>query len=231
MTQGTGNQNLPAVSEESFDEKARKILSTHEYNMLMKYIEDGKHALSQETALKFFELYLRGNSCGEIHRLNKAFPYESILWARVKYDWDRMKDESIRQLMSSIQEKVVQAQLETTSFMADLLTATSKKHGDKIKKFIQTGNEDDLGDALSVDSLFALLKVAEGLQKITGQDKVQKVKSEHTQTLNVNVTGSSGEKVSVVDEQSNYIDEQAAGEILQVMADAKRRKREQRSKG
>lgn len=230
MTQGTSD-TLPVAAEESFDEKARKTLTTPEYNMLVKYIEDGKHPLAQETALKFFELYLRGNSCGEIHRLNKAFSYESILWARVKYDWDKMKDDSTRQLMASIQEKVVQAQLETTSFMADLLVATSKKHGDKIKKFIQTGNEDDLGDALSVDSLFALLKVAEGLQKITGQDKVQKVKTEHTSTLNVNVTGPTGEKVSVVDEQANYIDEQAAGEILQVMADAKRRKREQRSKG
>lgn len=234
MTPGTDNKDLPAVipSEDSFEAKARRTLAVTEANMLMGYINDGKHPLAPETAAKFFELYMRGTSCAEIHRLNKAFNYASVLWARIKYNWDTRKDEATAQLMAEVQNKVIQAQLETTSFMADLLVATSKKHGDRIKKYIQTGNDEDLGDALSVDSLHALLKVAEGLQKITGQDKVSKVKSEHTETLNVKVEGPGGERVSVSDQAgASYIDEQAAADILQVMADAKRRAREQKPKG
>jgi hypothetical protein len=218
MTQET--QNLPEIP---FEEKARAILSIPEYNMLIAYVEAGKHQLAPETAAKFFELYLTGNSCAEIHRLNKAFPYEAILWARVKFDWDKQKDDAQVDLMSAVREKVIRAQLETTSFMADLLVATSKKHGDKIKKFIQTGNEEDLGDALSVDSLFALLKVADGLMKITGQDKVQKVETKHTQQINVNVGSEAAGAVSVANQGANYIDEKAAADILSVMADAKRR--------
>lgn len=222
MTQETNNQP-PTVQEETFEEKAKRLLTVPEYNMLIKYIEDGKHQLAPETAAKFFGLYLTGNNCGEIHRLNKAFTYESILWSRIKYDWDRVKDEAAQDLMQAVREKVIRAQLETTAFMADLLVAASKKHGDKVKKFIQTGVEEDLGDALNVDSLHSLLKIAEGLQKITGQDK--KVESKHTSTLNVNVNGPNGEKLAVTDSDANYIDEQAASDILAVMADAKRRKR------
>lgn len=210
--------NLP--NEDSFEEKARKLLTLPEANMLVAYVNAGRHQLAPETAVKFFELYLNGNNCSEIHRLNKAFPYEAILWARVKYDWDKAKDDATHSLMLAVKEKVVRAQLETTSFMADLLVATSKKHGDRIKKYIQTGNEEDLGDALSVDSLHALLKVAEGLQKITGQDKIQKIKTEHTENLNVSV--SSGDMLSVAG-PSSVIDDKAAADILSVMAEAKRR--------
>ncbi len=134
------------IIEESFEDKSRRTLSVHEHNMLASYVEAGKHPLAPETAANFYGLFLTGTSMGEIHRLNKAFPYEAILWASIKYDWHQKRDEYSLGLQAQTAQKVMTAQLETAGLMADLLTASTKKHGDKIKKYLQSGNEADLGD-------------------------------------------------------------------------------------
>ena len=80
-------------------------------------------------------------------------------------------------------QKVVKAQLETAALYADMLSATVKKNGHKLKKYLQTGNEKDLNGVLLPESILALGKVVEGLQKLTGQDRNVKMTKE--ETLNV----------------------------------------------
>lgn len=202
-------------SEESFEDKSRRILTIPDHNMLIQYIESGKHPLSPETAANFFGLFLSGNSIGEIHRLNKAFPYEAILWASVKYDWHEKRDEYALNLQAQTAQKVMVAQMETAGLMADLLSAANRKHGDKIKKYIQSGNENDLGEGLSIESLHNLMKIAESLQKITGQANTVKVKTENTQNVNVNVTANTN---------GQNMDPTTAAAILKVIAESKRNK-------
>ena len=170
-------------------EQAQAVFTVPEYNMMVAYMEKGGHQLAPETAVRFFELYLNGSDCSEIHRLNKAFPYESILWARIKYDWDKKKDELTFALTEKTKEKAVKAALETTSLLSDMLIAASKKHGDKLKKYIQTGNEEDLGDSMSIDNITSLIRAVEGLQKITGADRVQKIDKKETLNVNLNIPG------------------------------------------
>lgn len=208
------SQNLVEL-QESFEDKSRRILSIPEHNMLMTYVESGKHPLSPETSANFFGLFLTGNSIGEIHRLNKAFPYEAILWAAIKYDWHQKRDEYALDLQSQTAQKVMMAQLETAGLMADLLSAANRKHGDKIKKYIQTGNEADLGDSLTIENLHSLMKIAESLQKVTGQANTVKVKTENTQNLNVNVTASTN---------GQAMDANTAAAVLKVIAESKRNK-------
>lgn len=186
MSEKVDNQIIPA---DEFRAKAQAMLSVPEYNMLVAYMDAGKHQLSPDTAAKLFELYLNGSNCGEIHRLNKAFPYESILWARVKFDWDQRKDEYATVLTTQVAQKVIKASLETTSLLTDMLAVAHKKHGDRLKKYLQTGDEEDLGDALNIDTIHGLMKAVEGLQKITGQDRNVKIDKRETVNLNVNVQG------------------------------------------
>lgn len=201
--------------EPTFEVKAQQTLTVPEHNMLIKYISAGKHPLAPDTIASLFQLYISGSDCSEIHRLNKSFPFEAILWARVKYDWDRQRDNYIMDLQDKIRDKVVMSQCLATELMADLLTATMKKNGDKIKKFIQTGNEADLGDALRVSDLKELLKVAEGLQKITGQDRVHKLETKSTQSLSVSVGTAGGGDISP----------EGAAKMLAILADEKRKKK------
>lgn len=169
--------------------KAKEVLNVADYNMLSAYIAIGRHPLSPDTAAKLFELFLNGSDINEIHRLNKNFPYEAILWARIKYDWDKLKDEYAFNLTNQVAQKVIKASLETTSLLTDMLAVAHKKHGDKLKKFLQTGDESDLGDALSIDTIHGLLKAVEGLQKVTGQDRTHNINKKEVVNLNVSVQG------------------------------------------
>jgi hypothetical protein len=212
------NKDLVLIENNSVESqlaRAYDLLPIHEYNVLKKYIEDGKHQLSPDTVTRFFELFLNGSDCREIHRLNKVFPYEAIVWARIKYRWDDQKDLYITSLQSNVRDKVVKAQLETTSLVTDLLVATNKRYGDKLKRYIQSGDEKELQGALSVDNVNGLLKLAEGLLKVTGQDRTTIQKSETKQTTEININGKA--------QNESPISSEAAAKILSIIAEEKRK--------
>jgi hypothetical protein len=52
-----------------------------------------------------------------------------------------------------------------------MLSVANKQHGEKLKRYLQTGNMDDLGE-FKIDSIFNLKQTIEILQKLTGQDRV-----------------------------------------------------------
>jgi hypothetical protein len=202
----------------TFDERSRALLDKDEYLMLKKYIDSGGKQLASDTIASFFNLYLNGSDIKEIHRLNKAFPIESIYWAFVKFDWPKQKDAYIAEMQNTVKDRLVKANLETVGFLTDLLAAANRRHGDKIKKYLQTGNEKDLGDSLGIESIHGLLKVVEGLQKITGQDRTQILKREDTLNLNVN-TGKGGSPQDVTP-----LEPEDAAKILQIVSESKKRK-------
>lgn len=217
MTQEVKNTLVPIAREEIIDH-AETVLSPNEFSALRKYIESGGKELSADTVDKFFELFLNGSDCKEIHRLNKPFPLEAILWAMVKYHWAYQKDNHIYQRQQAIANKVMRAQLEATDLVSDMLVAAKRKHSDKLKKYIQTGNEEDLAGAMSIDNLNSLLKAIEGLMKVTGQDRQTTTKTitKNDQTVNVNVNA------QVSGTQSALAPEEAA-QILGILAAAKRK--------
>ena len=178
------------------------------------YLHNGSfktHGIRQQSYMSIIDL----DTNKDIHRLNKAFPYEAILWARVQYHWDDQKDNYIINLQSAVHDKVLKAQLETTNLLSDLLVATNKRYGDKIKRYIQTGDEKELEGVMAVDSINGLLKLTEGLLKATGQDRVVKsiTENKHTTEVNVNVGAQTG----------NSLGSEDAAKVLAIIADARRR--------
>jgi len=202
--------------------KSKSLLLPEDSQKLEKYIQDGGAPLAVGTALSFFELFLNGSNLEEVHRLNKAFPYEAVLWAYVKYDWENKRDTAIQNQMTEIQQKVVKATLDTTSLVTNLLAAAQKKHGDKLKKYLQTGNEADLGDALNVRSINELLKTAEALQKITGQSNTMNINNKSTFEVKV------GGQVGVSQESGSVgnLSPEAAAQVLAAIAADMRKKRD-----
>ncbi len=216
------DDNLPVKPDDNSVEsqltRAYDLLTLPEYNMLKEYIESGKHQLSPDTVTRFFELFLNGSDCKEIHRLNKAFPYEAILWARIRYSWDLQKDMYVTTLQTTVRDKVIKAQLETTGLVTDLLVATNKRYGDKLKRYIQSGDEKELAGVLSVDSINSLLKLTEGLMKVTGQANttVQKNINENKSTTEININAKSSGDAPLSAE--------SAAKILAIIAEEKRKK-------
>lgn len=132
--------------------------------------------MSLKTSSDFFELFLQGSSCEEISKLNPAFGLGIIIKARLDHDWDGKREEYITGLFSNIKEKIQKNQLEAIEFSALSMSVFHKLWSTKFKKFIQTGNEAELGDLK--DMSFKVYKdISENILKLTGQDKKQQVVS------------------------------------------------------
>lgn len=224
------DESMPIVSVEDNSieaqlQRASQLLPIHEYNMLRSYIEAGKHALSSDTCLKFFELFLSGTDCSEIHRLNKAFPYEAILWARIKYNWDTARDLNLFRLQQATQNKVMKAQLEATSLMSDMIAAANRRYGDKLKRYLQTGDEDEIKGVMGVESIQGLLRVMEGLLKATGQDRISKTihESRHHHTVVNSPLQASLASPAQTGDKKQTISSEAAAQVLAIIANEKRK--------
>jgi len=149
-----------------------------------KYVSKGGAPLSPGVQAQLFSLYLHGDSCEEIAELNKNFTLGMIVKAKVDGLWEHKRIAHLRELLDSVKDRVTQTQLESALFASDLLAATHKIHGKKLRKAIQTGNEDDAGE-LAIHSIKQYRDAVDLLLKVTGQDTKQQVtvKGEQTHTI------------------------------------------------
>lgn len=161
------------------------LLHPRELEAYKKYLDDRKPPLSPSTVANLFSLYLQGQSCEEIAALNPGFGIGAIVRARVDHEWDKLRDEHITHLMENARLTAHAAQLDAIRFIAEGLAAYRKLAGDKFKRFLQTGDEKDLGGFK--DMSFKMYKeLLELLFKLTGQDTpTQKVVGNvvHTHTV------------------------------------------------
>lgn len=105
------------------------------------------------TSLQLYELFLNAYSCEEICRINgEKYPLGQIVDARIRYDWDRRKQEQIESLYSRIEDKVVRVKNNAVSYLADLLAAAHKLNGEKVQKFLMEGNPEVL-DGLKLSTI------------------------------------------------------------------------------
>lgn len=127
-------------------------------------------ALGADLNAKLFSLFLNGKRCDEIRRLNPAISLGQIVAARIEGDWDKRREDHLDNLLNATSQRVQQATLQTADLVCDMLAVADREHGDKLRRYLQTGDEKELG-GLRVDSIFNLTKTIEALQKLTGQDR------------------------------------------------------------
>lgn len=142
-------------------------LNKNELFALEKY--QGKPSLAVSIQVQFFELFLNGMSCEEIYRLNSRFAFGAIVRARIEGQWDMRKDAIVAHALDTVRQRVEQTQIAAINFNADLLAAAHKQFGDKFKKYIQTGDEAELGE-IRIESLKQYKDAIEMWLKLTGQD-------------------------------------------------------------
>jgi hypothetical protein len=147
-------------------------LNPYEKKIYEDWLENkNKPSISPATAAKLFGLFVHGVSCQEICNLNApAFCIEQVIEARVRDQWDEKRRAYTDDLYSGVVNNVRQTQVESIEFVSDLLAASHKLHGQKLKRFIQTGDETQL-TGMTVDSFRTYKAVCETLLKLTGQDR------------------------------------------------------------
>lgn len=155
-------------------EKAESSLTEREAHAYRVWQGSARPPLAPSLNAKLYALYLNGKTTEEIRRLNQQLTLGDIVAARVSGHWDDRRQEFLEHLLDHTTERVQQATLQTAELLCDLLTAADVQHGDKLRRFIQTGDEKELGD-LKITTLGGLKAAVEILQKLTGQDRQKSV--------------------------------------------------------
>jgi hypothetical protein len=146
------------------------LLTERELREYRIYMRLQQPPMAQSTQAGFFNLFLQGNNCEEIQRLNpNGFSLGAIVRARIDNDWDLKLQEHQQQLMTKVRERVQQVTLETVERIANEMAASNRLVNDRVKKFLQTGDVVEL-QGTSVGSVKHLKEMVEMLAKLTGQD-------------------------------------------------------------
>lgn len=140
--------------------------------------------LSPVLADQLYRLFESGKTCEEIKDLNKGLTLGSIVRARIDHGWDERRFAYFESLKDRARGQAQQLALESLNFLGDFLTAFHRHDKEKLQRFIQTGDEEELGGALITTgaSLKTYQSVVELLMKLTGQD-VSKVKVDVSGTV------------------------------------------------
>lgn len=147
------------------------------YQFHMEAFRAGKeYALAPTVEAGLFELFLNGVPLEDIQRLNRGYRLGQIVRSAVEGGWHERKRDYTKKLMEAVEPRVQQVQSEAVAFASDLLAAAHKQHGDRLRRFLQTGDEKDLGD-FSLSDLGKYAKGVELLLKLTGQDGAPKRKA------------------------------------------------------
>lgn len=156
-------------------EQKEALLTERELAAYRGFVRLNQPPMASSAQTKFFQVFLAGHNCEEIHRLNpNGFSLGAIVRARVENDWDERRREHQETLMSRVRERVQQITLETVERVANEMAASNKLINDRVLRYLQSGDEAELAGS-GVGSMKHLKEMVELLQKLTGQDSKKQV--------------------------------------------------------
>lgn len=168
----------------------RDILAPDERRALELYETTDGVPLSPVTSAQFLNLFLNGYTTSEIQKMNPGFKLGIIVQARVNHEWDKHKSEYINVLMTQTRESVQKTQLEAIRFASDGMAVHQRVLGNAFKRYLQTGNEEDLGPHKDHINIRNYKEYVALLLQLTGQDSKKQVSGE----INHNVKVDDGTK-------------------------------------
>lgn len=163
----------------------RNALSPDEKRALELYETSDGIPLSPATSAQFLNLYLNGYTTSEIQKMNPGFKLGIIVQAKVNHEWDRHKAEYINVLMTQTRESVQKTQLEAIRFASDGMAVHQRVLGNAFKRYLQTGNEEDLGPHKDSINIKTYKEYVALLLQLTGQDAKKQVSGEINHTVKV----------------------------------------------
>jgi hypothetical protein len=164
------------VSIEKAD-PAAEYLTADEHIEYQRYLATGKPDLAIGSSLKLYELFVQGIPCAEIARLNPGFGLGIIVKARIDHKWDERREAYRAELYSQANDRLRQLGAESLDFMSIALAAAHKDLGGHMKKYLMTGNPEDLGP-FRIMSFKTYQSLIETVVKLTGADNKKTIKVE-----------------------------------------------------
>lgn len=101
-----------------------KGLTEDEAKQLKHWIDRGKPGLAKFRADRFADVYVLGYSCQDINKWFPEYPLETILWARVHFDWDAIREQYKTVRTKEVLETAMGAREEGIRFLTEVLHAT-----------------------------------------------------------------------------------------------------------
>lgn len=178
------------MSETQIENPSDKLspLTERERQVYAEVEQRGVRPIASSLSAQMFQLFLEGYSCSEIAKINKGLTEGDIVYCRIKNNWDVERDRYAEDLHKQIREKLLKQKLESLEFLTNMLAVTHKEHRDQTLKYLQTGNPDDKPQTW-VNGSSSYKAVLEAIQKLTGEDKVQKQHITTESTVTVKTDG------------------------------------------
>jgi hypothetical protein len=139
-----------------------------------RYIPADVADLAPSMQAQLLQLYLAGLTLPEIRERNPQLGLGQIVASAVDGRWVERRRKHLEDLFGRIQSEAQEAAASGVEFVALAMRATHKRIGDKLLRYLQTGDETDL-DGTGVGGLAAYKALVDLLAKMTGQDQVKKV--------------------------------------------------------
>lgn len=157
-------------AELQIEEKIQQYrMSKAEEKAYREYCTSNDPPLPPELQEQLFRVYLNGSSCEKIWKSNKeAFSLGALVAARVEGDWDGKIQDNASDMIAATLGKVARARLESINLLADLISATVQVETDKIAKFTQTQDPNQLG-ILRIEGLKGLTEAVTVLEKLVSK--------------------------------------------------------------
>ena len=129
--------------------RAEDLLNPKEREALKRVGTNPANKLAPATAAEFFALFLQGYSCEKIAEQNPNFGSLGlglIVRARIEHNWDLERDKHIQDLMVGAKQALEKSTLDAIQFTSDGMAVFHKLVGNRFRKYLQTGDEECLGD-------------------------------------------------------------------------------------
>jgi hypothetical protein len=162
------------LADEWLTEKEKLALKTFKERFQKGGLET--YELAAKPAVEMFSLFLNGSSLSEIADLNYQFGLGTIVNSAVEGKWNQKRQDYLEELYDRAKDRMFQTAAEGANFIATLLSAAHKEHGDKIKKYLQTEDPALLAETdFRIKSMRGYKEAVEVLMKLTGQDRTKQI--------------------------------------------------------
>jgi hypothetical protein len=155
-------------------ESAIEKLTVDEHIEYDRYCRSNKPGLAPDYYARLYGLFLRGISCQEIVKLNKGLEIGQVLKARVEGGWDKARDKYAASLLTESGDLLRQTAAESLQFLSLMLAVVHKEQGEKLKKYLSTGDPSELGD-FRISNMAGYQRLIATLAQLVGADQKKTV--------------------------------------------------------
>lgn len=166
-----------------------KGLTTEEAALVQKWLESNKPGISRIKADFLSSVYNLGYTCLQIHQKFPEYSLESLLWARIHFEWDKRRTDYTKELATSTVLNAGEAHLEGINFLSVVLKTVQADWRNQIIKWMAAPDREKRPDFLPT-SMHQFMAVQEQLADlIAPPDKKKGDTSNPTQVYINNTAG------------------------------------------